>query len=127
MTNKDYIKYICKKDVKLHNIINNNIEEILSSTIEEKEKNDLIKSLNYINDEYAKLESLENLTEVDNSEYRWSNGKDKDDNLNSFNELLNTLISNGDIREDGTYDKDIELIIKTMIDREIKLKIEKLK
>lgn len=61
------------------------------------------------------------------SEYWWHHGKEKDDNLNSFNELLNTLISSGDIKEDGTYDKDIELIIKTMIDREIKLKLEKLK
>jgi hypothetical protein len=61
------------------------------------------------------------------SEYWWLNGKDEDDNLNAFNELLNTLISSGSIRKDGTYDKDIELIIKTMIDREIKLKLEKVK
>jgi hypothetical protein len=61
------------------------------------------------------------------SEYWWNNGKDEDDNLNAFNELLNTLIASGSIRADGSYDKDIELIIKTMVDREIKLKIEKVK
>lgn len=58
------------------------------------------------------------------SEYWWHNGKEINDNLNSFNELLNTLIASGNIKEDATYDKDIELIIKTMIDREIKLKLE---
>jgi transcriptional regulator with XRE-family HTH domain len=61
------------------------------------------------------------------SKYWWVNGKDENDNLNSFNNLLNALIVSGDIKKDGTYDKDIELIIKTMIDREIKLKLEKLR
>lgn len=61
------------------------------------------------------------------SEYWWNNGKEENDNINSFNELLNTLIDSGSIKEDGTYDKDIELIIKTMIDREIKLKLKKVK
>jgi hypothetical protein len=59
MADKDYIKYLYTKDIELHDRINNIIEEILNGDKDEKTKNNLIKNLEYINDEFAKLESLE--------------------------------------------------------------------
>ena len=38
--------------------------------------------------------------------------------------LINTFIKNGEINSDGTYDKDIELILKTMLDKEIRVKLQ---
>lgn len=55
----------------------------------------------------------------------WLFGKEEYDNLDSLNMLINTFIKSGDIKEDGTYDKDIEKILKTMIDKEIRDKIKK--
>lgn len=57
----------------------------------------------------------------------WLYGKELTCDLSSLNELINSLISSGGIKEDGTYDEDIELIIKTMVNREIKLKLERKK
>jgi hypothetical protein len=59
MADKDFIKYLYTKDIELHDRINNIIEEILNGDNDEKTKNNLIKNLEYINDEFAKLESLE--------------------------------------------------------------------
>lgn len=71
----------------------------------------------------------ENLIEVlsemsGNSVHWWLFGKEKYDNLDSLNMLINTFIQSGDIKEDGTYDKDIEMILKTMLDKEIRVKLE---
>lgn len=54
----------------------------------------------------------------------WLFGKEEYDNLDSLNMLINTFIKSGDIKEDGTYDKDIENILKTMLDKEIRVKLQ---
>lgn len=54
----------------------------------------------------------------------WMFGKNEYDNLDSLNMLINTLIDTGEIKEDGTYDDDIESILKTMLDKEIKVKLK---
>lgn len=54
----------------------------------------------------------------------WLYGTEKRDNLAALNELIDLFISNNDIKEDGTYDKDIESILHTMLDKEIKVKLQ---
>ncbi|MDB2150569.1 helix-turn-helix domain-containing protein [Clostridium butyricum] len=54
----------------------------------------------------------------------WMFGKDSYDNLDSLNMLINTFIESGEIKTDGTYDKEIEIILKTMLDKEIRVKLQ---
>lgn len=69
---------------------------------------------------------IEVLAEMSNhSVHWWLFGKEEYDNLDSLNMLINTFIKSGDIKEDGTYDKDIENILKTMLDKEIRDKIKR--
>lgn len=60
------------------------------------------------------------------SETWWMTGKEVYDNLDSLNALINTLINTGDIKPDGSMNDDIRMIINTMIDKEIKVKLENL-
>lgn len=69
---------------------------------------------------------IEVLAEMSNhSVHWWLFGKEEYDNLDSLNMLINTFIKSGDIKEDGTYDEDIENILKTMLDKEIRDKIKR--
>lgn len=71
---------------------------------------------------------LEGLTSISGKDTNWwLFGKEEYDNLDSLNMLINTLISTGQIKEDGAYDNDIELILKTMLDKEIRVKLKKKK
>jgi transcriptional regulator with XRE-family HTH domain len=66
------------------------------------------------------------LVEMSNhSSHWWLFGKEEYDNLDSLNMLINTFIKSGEIKEDGSYDKDIEKILHTMLDKEIRDKIKK--
>jgi transcriptional regulator with XRE-family HTH domain len=66
------------------------------------------------------------LVEMSNhSSHWWLFGKEEYDNLDSLNMLINTFIKNGDIKQDGTYDNDIEKILHTMLDKEIRDKIKR--
>lgn len=68
---------------------------------------------------------VEILSEMSNhSCHWWLFGKEEYDNLDSLNMLINTFIKSGEIRSDGTYDKDIEMILKTMLDKEIRVKLQ---
>lgn len=55
----------------------------------------------------------------------WLFGEDEYKGLPSLNALIDTFIKSGDIKEDGTYDKDIETILRTMLDKEIRDKIKR--
>ncbi|WP_271814548.1 helix-turn-helix domain-containing protein [Clostridium beijerinckii] len=54
----------------------------------------------------------------------WLFGKEEYDNLDSLNMLINTFIESGEIRQDGTYDSEIEQILHTMLDKEIRVKLQ---
>lgn len=54
----------------------------------------------------------------------WLFGEDEYRGLASLNMLIDTLIESGEIKEDGTYDNDIENILKTMLDKEIRVKLQ---
>lgn len=58
------------------------------------------------------------------SEHWWIFGKEEYDNLDSLNTLINSFIDSGEIRPDGTYDKDIETMLKIMLDKEIRTKLQ---
>jgi len=78
----------------------------------------------------GKKQPSENIIEIlaemsEHSVHWWLFGKEAYDNLDSLNMLINTFIKSGDIKEDGTYDKDIENILKTMLDKEIRVKLQK--
>jgi len=68
---------------------------------------------------------IESLTEMSGySSHWWLFGKEEYDNLDSLNMIINTFITNGEIKQDGTYDKDIEKMLKIMLDKEIKSKLK---
>lgn len=68
---------------------------------------------------------IELLSEMsEHSCHWWLFGKEEYDNLDSLNMLINTFIDNGEIKEDGSYDKEIEMILKTMLDKEIRVKLQ---
>lgn len=54
----------------------------------------------------------------------WLFGEDEYKGLASLNALIDTFIKSGDIRQDGTYEKEIEKILHTMLDKEIRDKIK---
>lgn len=54
----------------------------------------------------------------------WLFGRDEYIGLSSLNVLVDTFIKNGDIKPDGTYDKAIGDILKTMLDKEIRDKLK---
>lgn len=54
----------------------------------------------------------------------WLFGEDEYVGLASLNMLVDTFIKNGDIKPDGTYDDKIEIILHTMLDKEIRDKIK---
>ena len=54
----------------------------------------------------------------------WLFGEEEYKGLASLNMLIDTLIESGEIKEDGTYDDDIESILKTMLDKEIRVKLQ---
>lgn len=71
---------------------------------------------------------LQALSEITGkSVHYWLFGTDEYVAFSSLNKVVNTFIEDGSIKDDGTYGKDIELILKTMLDKEIrdKLKIKK--
>jgi transcriptional regulator with XRE-family HTH domain len=72
---------------------------------------------------------LQALSEISGkSIHYWLFGTDEYIGLASLNKLIDTFIDNEDIKEDGTYDEDIEKILKTMLNKEIKDKLrDKLK
>lgn len=57
----------------------------------------------------------------------WLFGEEEYKGLASLNMLIDTFIESGEIKEDGTYDDDIGNILKTMLDKEIKVKLQKKK
>ncbi|APF23606.1 helix-turn-helix domain-containing protein [Clostridium butyricum] len=69
------------------------------------------------------LQALSEMT--GKSVHYWLFGTDDYVGLASLNKLIDTFIDSGQIKDDGTYDKDIEKILKTMLDKEIKDKIKK--
>ena len=54
----------------------------------------------------------------------WLFGKDDYDNLDSLNALINTFIKTGQIRSDGSMDDEIREILITMLEKEIRVKLE---
>ncbi len=59
------------------------------------------------------------------SSHWWLFGKEENDNLDALNALVNLFISTGEIKPDGTYDDKIKTILITMLDKEIKDKLDK--
>ena len=57
----------------------------------------------------------------------WLFGEDEYTGLSSLNMLIDTFIEDGSIKDDGTYDDDTKLVLKTMLDKEIRVKIRKKK
>lgn len=57
----------------------------------------------------------------------WLFGEEQYNGLASLNKLIDTFIQTGEIKEDGTYDDDIEIILKTMLNKEIRVKLQKKK
>lgn len=57
------------------------------------------------------------------SSHWWLFGKDENDNLDALNALVNLFISTGEIKTDGTYDDKIKTILITMLDKEIRDKL----
>jgi len=71
------------------------------------------------------VEFLTALSELSgNSINWWLYGTEKRENLAALNELIDLFISSNDIKEDGTYDKDIKIILHTMLDKEIRVKLQ---
>ena len=71
----------------------------------------------------------ENLIEIlaemsEHSVHWWMFGKEEYDNLDSLNVLINTFIKSGDIKEDGTYDKDTKDMLIIMLNKEIRVKLK---
>ena len=58
-----------------------------------------------------------------NSHY-WLFGIDEYDNLHSLNKVLNLLIDNGDIKEDGKISEEDWNVIKTFLMKEINIKLD---
>lgn len=54
----------------------------------------------------------------------WMHGKDKYNNLECLNELLDMLISNGQIKDNGDMDSTTRKLIDVMLEGEIKTKLE---
>lgn len=54
----------------------------------------------------------------------WLYGQEVRDNLYALNELIDLFITNGDIKSDGTYDEDTMKMLHTMLDKEIKVKLQ---
>lgn len=71
------------------------------------------------------LQTISELT--GKSVHFWLFGEDEYRGLASLNKLIDTLIQTGEIKKDGTYDKEIALILKTMLDKEIRVKLQKKK
>ena len=57
----------------------------------------------------------------------WLFGEEEYKGLASLNVLIDTFIKSGEIKEDGTYDKDIGSILITMLNKEIRVKLEQKK
>ncbi|MBE6071080.1 MAG: helix-turn-helix transcriptional regulator [Clostridium butyricum] len=71
---------------------------------------------------------IEALSEMSGkSAHWWLFGKDKNDSLDALNALVNLFISTGEIKTDGTYDEKIKTILVTMLDKEIKDKLDQQK
>lgn len=51
-------------------------------------------------------------------------GKEEYDNLDSLNTLINMLIEKNLIKPDGSMDDDIKGMINTLLEKEIKVKLE---
>lgn len=54
----------------------------------------------------------------------WLYGTQERENLAGLNKIIDLFISDGDIKEDGTYDEDTRKMLHTMLDKEIRLKLE---
>ncbi|NFK66103.1 helix-turn-helix transcriptional regulator [Clostridium botulinum] len=68
---------------------------------------------------------IQTLAKMSNkSVHWWLFGEDEYKGLASLNALIDTFIKSKEIKEDGTYDKDIEMILKTMLDKEIRDKLK---
>ena len=61
------------------------------------------------------------------SPHWWLHGKDENEGLDSLNALVNLFIYTGEIKQDGTYDEKIKTILVTMLDKEIKDKLDEQK
>ncbi|AGX43994.1 helix-turn-helix domain-containing protein [Clostridium saccharobutylicum] len=54
----------------------------------------------------------------------WLFGENEYKGLASLNTLIDTFIKSGDIKQDGTYDEKIKIILHTMLDKEISNKLK---
>ncbi|NMF06299.1 helix-turn-helix domain-containing protein [Clostridium beijerinckii] len=54
----------------------------------------------------------------------WLYGTEQRENLAALNELIELFMANGDIKEDGTYDDDTFEMLRTMMNKEIKVKAQ---
>jgi transcriptional regulator with XRE-family HTH domain len=83
----------------------------LSNILNERRKpsNDFIESLSKISGK---------------SIHYWLFGQDEYDGLISLNELIDFFIKNDSIKEDGTMDDETRKIIYTMLEKEIRVKLE---
>jgi transcriptional regulator with XRE-family HTH domain len=55
----------------------------------------------------------------------WLHGTDEYDNLYSLNSLLDYFIKDGSIKNDGSMEDETRQIIYTMLEKEIRVKLEK--
>lgn len=54
----------------------------------------------------------------------WLYGKEQRDNLAALNELIEFFISKNDIKENGEMDEETRAILHTMLDKEIRVKLQ---
>lgn len=57
----------------------------------------------------------------------WLHGVEEYNNLYSLNELIDFFIKNGAIKDDGTMDKETKDMLVTMLEKEIRVKLEQKK
>lgn len=55
----------------------------------------------------------------------WLHGSDEYNNLYALNELIDFFIKNGHIKQDGSMDEETKQIMHTMLEKEIRVKLEK--
>lgn len=74
------------------------------------------------------IEFLSALSKVSNKSINWwLFGKDEYTGLQSLNTLIDTYIKDGDIKEDGTFDNNIELLLMDVLKAEIRVKLRNIK
>lgn len=110
------VNYMNENDIKQIDIIKNSNNEIT--------KGYLSMVVNGKREPNKKL--LEVLSNMSNKSMNWwMNGKEEYDSLDSLNSLINYFIKDGSIRADGSMEEETRQIIHTMLEKEIRVKLEK--